>query len=1015
MPEIGGRLQPIRKFTAQIRKPSGYIVGTAFAVDFREGLLVTCRHVVEAVSKPCEVGTVVYVYFPLISGEPEEKLFPAKVERMFEDHDDDVVVLKLDADTLPPGVEVAIVGGAEASTNCEPAHTFRSFGFRKLEKYQGLPAYGTIIDFTLKPEGTRMHCEPLMLESQHIDAGMSGAAVLDMARNVVVGVITETWYAGKVAQDEHTGFAVDGAAVRLLSEDVRFHVEDRLPFGYDQPPTEQAQERAAANVVTFPLPPAYHPAQPPTLDEWVGREALLDHLDADYANPAVHVTSLIGFGGEGKSSVAYRWVTRILESDPPEALFWWNFYDNRSFEAMVERAASYLYSDVAQTWQSTAGRVEAIGALLRERRIVLVLDGFEVMQEDEGDRYGTVSNKDVLRLLELCAQGEHNSFCLVTSRAPLLDLLSHTAHVQREVTRLELADGVQLLRNVGLTGTDAALQTIVTDWDGHALTVSLTGAYLRDTLEGDAGRYSKEMFPELDGYAETEERYKGVSRILRRYDAHLDEAERAFLKLFSVFRLPVPESAFERVFRTETGPDSINAPLVGLDDDAFDALVLGLVKRRLIRRGASAFTTHPLVRNHYLRLLEGESQAAQTAAHTAVAEHYQASSEPPGEFPTLDDLQPYIEVVHHLCRAGAYDEARQVHRERIDQGNRAVLINQLGAYETMLTLMLEFFPDRDSTGEPQTSNPAANRFILNAVGFGLMSLGRLAASAPCYERATQAVAEAGDHHNACRGYINLAEVYTHTGQLTQAADSAELALAQARQVADERKRQQDEIACLAFAAWIAHLRGDLGHARGLFQQAEALNKELHDDSSVEYLYSRQGVFHADHLRLAGQADYARRVTDANLKGWVADYGWKQDEVQCHRVLGDLDADAAARGAGAHGAARAHYEHALTIARGIDRRDVLIEALIAYGRWQALHGGEPDAGRGLLEEALGYCTEGGYVLYEADARIALAQVAQRAGDRVTASNEAAQALAIGARTGYHWARVDAQAVLDALAE
>lgn len=127
-----------------------------------------------------------------------------------------------------------------------------------------------------------------------------------------------------------------------------------------------------------------------------------------------------------------------------------------------------------------------------------------------------------------------------------------------------------------------------------------------------------------------------------------------------------------------------------------------------------------------------------------------------------------------------------------------------------------------------------------------------------------------------------------------------------------------------------------------------------------------------------------------------------------RVLGDLDA-----GTGNPDAARGHYERALTLARGIDDRAVLIEALIAYGRWRARHGGEVAAGRGLLAEALGYCTDGGYARYEADTRVALAQIALAAGDTVTASNEAAQALATGYRTGYHWATVAAQAVLDAL--
>ncbi len=1015
MTQPGGKLQPIRKFTAQVRKPNGHIVGTAFAVDFRRALLVTCKHVVEAVTKPCVVGAAVDVYFPLISGEKEEKLFPAKVARMFDDHDDDVVILKLDADTLPPGVEMAVLGDAERSHGFPEQHEFVTYGFITIENYEGVNGEGVIVGFAGKSDCV-LHGELVQLKSQDIDSGMSGAAVLDKTRNLVVGVVAEVWDSGKDLANRDLSFAVDCSVLRIAPLNLELHQDWQLPLTSDPPPTEQAQERAAANVVVFPLEPEYRPAEPPTLPEWVGRAVLLKQLDMDYANPAVHITSLIGFGGEGKSSLAFKWVVQLLAGNPPDAAFWWNFYDNRSSEAMLEELARYLYGDVAQQWTSTAARAEAVGAMLYERRVLLVLDGFEVMQDPDGDDYGTVANRDVLRLLELCAQGEHPSFCLVTSRAPLRDLLSHIAHVQREVAQLELADGVQLLRNVGLTGTDAALETIVNDWHAHALTVTLIGAYLRDTEGGDAGRYDKTMFPELDVYAEKEKRYQGVGRILVRYDKHLSEAERAFLKLFSVFRLPVPESAFDRVFRTETGPDAVNVPLTGLDDAAFAALVTRLEERRLIRRGAGQFTTHPLVRNHYLRLLESESRAAQNVVHKAAAEHYQEAAATQKQStslyamlgvrdtPTLDDLQPYIEVVHHLCRAGAYDEAYRVYRDRVDQGDRWVITSILGAYETEYNLLLEFFPNRDPTGDPQVSRPGEQRFILNEVGFCLMNLGRLAASVLFTERSNAMAVDMGDHSNASAGYNNLTTVYVQTGQLAQASEAAAVSLAQARQVTDERNRQQDETRSLVWAAWIAYLYGNLNAAGDTFQQAEVLEHAI--DSSMQYLYSIRGVQHADHLRRAGAADYARRVTDANITVNNKHLHNPSLESQCHRVLGDLDTDS-----GTHDAAQAHYEQALTIARGIDRRDVLIEALIAYGRWRALHGGEVASGRGLLDEALGYCIEDGFVFYEADARVALAQVALAEGDTATASTQAAQALAIGAWTGYHWAQVDAQAVLD----
>ena len=84
---------------------------------------------------------------------------------------------------------------------------------------------------------------------------------------------------------------------------------------------------------------------------------------------------------------------------------------------------------------------------------------------------------------------------------------------------------------------------VVSDWDGHALTISLLGSYLAEKYNGDIAHLADIPIPTAD-----EPRYERVHRVLRRYDEHLTEAEREFLKLFSAFRTPVHESAFEKVF-----------------------------------------------------------------------------------------------------------------------------------------------------------------------------------------------------------------------------------------------------------------------------------------------------------------------------------------------------------------------------------------------------------------------------------------------------------------------------------
>jgi tetratricopeptide (TPR) repeat protein len=201
-----------------------------------------------------------------------------------------------------------------------------------------------------------------------------------------------------------------------------------------------------------------------------------------------------------------------------------------------------------------------------------------------------------------------------------------------------------------------------------------------------------------------------------------------------------------------------------------------------------------------------------------------------------------------------------------------------------------------------------------------------------------------------------------------------------------------------------------------FGQAEALEREI--DSSVQYLYSLRGIHHAEHLRRVGQADYARRVTAANLEICEQER-WPDDTSHCHRVLGQLDADE-----GQTAAAQTHFDTALTIARGISKRDVLIEALLARGQWAARLSSPDLTGlpnlSGLLaqafsdlHEALGYATDSGYRIYEADSRIALAWAHLAAQEATPARQEATRAQTMSQEMGYQWGQVDAAEVLAAL--
>ena len=83
----------------------------------------------------------------------------------------------------------------------------------------------------------------------------------------------------------------------------------------------------------------------------------------------------------------------------------------------------------------------------------------------------------------------------------------------------------------------------------------------------------------------------------------------------------------------------------------------------------------------------------------------------------------------------------------IYQNSRYLLPNVLGAEETALVLMIEFFPRGDLACDPRVTKSLDKAFILSEVGSCLMGLGQLHAATSFFERANRLNSEMRDLRN----------------------------------------------------------------------------------------------------------------------------------------------------------------------------------------------------------------------------------------------------------------------------
>ncbi len=987
------RLQDLREFTVQIRDPDDNIAGTGIVVEFNR--VITCAHVVEAAigKKPKEArDRTVGVYLPKYkSREPVKR--KAIVDRCFPNHDDDIVCLRLIDGPVPLGQEqFAKLGPSEQSED----NPFRSYGYSPTGGYPATRASGLILGSIEPPMHKMLLVDPIQLKSTEIAPGMSGSAILDTELNLVVGLVTEryfpeTWVKGDIA------YAVDNLV--LTFDPFLFALHDKaFPKGSaPEPRIDKAEAKAA---VKGDLGFAWSNAPSP-LKEWAGRKQLLQDITSDWISSDVRITGLIGFGGEGKSSLARRWVDELLVNrslPQPDGIFWWGFYEKRNVDEFFEAALKYLSGGKidARKILSSNVRAQIIAAMLGAGSYLFILDGLEVLQYQQGDMYGSLLSSDLKDFLELFASPDHKSFCLVTSRAPLMDLESFTTYHHRNVDRLSSTDGRDMLHNLSIRGEDEKLDGLVEAWEGHALTLSLLASYLVDHHKGDIKQVGKIPSPTAN-----ESRYERVHKVLRRYDEHFDNAERAFLKLFSVFRVPVKEDALDKVFKakSEKQTTSLNAPIIALNKSDFKAMVQRLATYRIIRYepDTDQYTIHPLIRTHYLDVLEKCDADQAKEVHFQIKEYYMLKAQSMPDHPTLEDFRPLIEAVYHACRCGAYDDANDILWERIYKHHERYLVSNLGAWETSLAIMRELFPDGDISSEPLVGRPKDKGWVLNEIGLCLGCIGRGDLAEGPYKRALKIALDDEDWGNACQCYQNLSQLYSLQGDLIKSAQTAYQALKLARR----NKDKEHEINSLVRYAWVTHLQGDVQSASRAFQEAETLERAV--IPSISYLFSSGGILHAEHLMRVGKTDYARKVTEANLQ--ICEKIFRVHDIsRCHRILGDLYAMVDQHKAGEQ------YYKALSMAHSISMKLVLIEALMARGRWAAHQLQDATTAFSDLNEALGYAKAGGYHLYEADIQVSLAWAHFVAGNKDVAKEEAIYAKRISQSMGYYWGKVDAEEVL-----
>lgn len=931
--------------------------GTGFLIGSKPWRVITCEHVADnaGVPRTADAEERLLVCFPEADVEPPDDVRPARVVgRLDPEFEDDVVILELDSPE-PPVLPEDVLTLAPADDPDE--HRFKSYGFRALGAYGGGIASGNIEGAVPPPEGTYL-CERLQLTSPHIDHGMSGAPVFDVAMGQVIGMICETFVpeAGAHA-DQDTAWAVDGRILASFAEWMRPSSPILPPItgpviGSALAPTGAVSGRSLEGA-------------PALIHKFVGREDEIAWLTDRWRDPGCPIAYIVAPAGQGKTALVRQWLETLELHDTPEVTFWWGFGAAPGIDEFFTTSLDFFSGgEVPASLRVESSRGFTLAAYLAGGRKLLVLDDIGALGSSESKAGGEIAQM----LASLADDRETTYMCIVTVRTPppgidvpVLDL-----------PPLDEYSVVDILDERGVPPIDAR---------GIAISV---GVPLAAELIGKH-RSSATEIAVRDHHEQPDQLIRQLSLIAR---DHLTPGAANLLRVVCLLRRPVPLS---------WAPELASVARIGLGvpvpspDSAVQELLSVALLQEVDDESRTAISMHRAIRSVFAEEL-GEERSA---VHSALSDMWwerRPLNEHTGEVEwrpaqSLSELRPAIEAVHHLCAAGRPDDAFDRLVAGVYRGRSFALVNQLGEWAIDQELVREFFPNGDLHMRPTVEDPTKASILLNEAALDLRMLGRPDESLTVFERAAEVGAGEAEHL-AVAALARQSETLVELGQLARAEEVAKRGLVRAEYAGDQQSTWYSH----GTLAWPVALRGRFGEALAHYRRAV----EIRGGLAAGLIAVRQTLT----LWWAGNTDDAHRVLAeaSELADWENDL---TTIAELTRVAGEIDADDGEDPEYVIQVLRVAVKRASALAAPQPR----IQALTALGAAVTAYAGEVghdmDEAAPLLMEALRLTDSSGMRLFEPAVRIGMAHFAFLKEQHAEAEAHLSRAEALAAEFGNTW--------------
>ena len=332
-------------------------------------------------------------------------------------------------------------------------------------------------------------------------------------------------------------------------------------------------------------------------------------------------------GRESETQILSRSWNLAVRGDadrPCATVLGWSFYSQGTREVASVSADRFLryalafFGDPAMAGKSEklAVKGQRLAELIGQRRALLILDGLEPLQYPHTvPMAGQLRDPGLAALLQSLA-ASNRGLCVVTTRISVQDLTGFLGTTVREeaLTGLSADSGAMLLQKLGVVGDNGLMKELVDDVQGHALTLTLLGSFLKRAYHGDIKKRDRVKLEKADSIVQGGHAFRTVEAYEQWLLQGGEEGKRevAILRLMGLFDRPADACSI-KLLCSEIIPE-LNEPLVGQSEEDWSIGLSKLEESHLltVNRDDSgelvSIDAHPLLREYFAGKMPSESR-----------------------------------------------------------------------------------------------------------------------------------------------------------------------------------------------------------------------------------------------------------------------------------------------------------------------------------------------------------------------------------------------------------------------